>query len=54
MIPCKQLSVTDTLQDCQDKFKNDKPAFLSLLEQHIDLDEIIPITFCDRFYATLG
>ena len=36
MIPYKQLSLTDIFQDCQEKFKNDKPAFLSLLETHID------------------
>jgi len=54
MIPYKQLSVADILQDCQDKFNNDKPAFLALLEQHIDLDEIIPITFRNHFYASTG
>jgi len=54
MIPYKQLSVADILQDCQEKFENDKPAFLSLLEQHIDLDEIIPITFRNHFYASTG
>ncbi len=36
MIPYKQLSLTDVFQDCQDKFDNDKPVFLSLLEQHIE------------------
>lgn len=35
-------------------FEIDKPAFLSLLEQHIDLDEIIPITFRNHFYASTG
>ena len=54
MIPYKQLSLADIFQDCQDKFDNDKPAFLSLLEQHIDLDEIIPITFRNHFYASTG
>ena len=54
MIPYKQLSVADFFEDCQDKFNNDKPAFLSLLEQHIDLDEIIPITFRNHFYASTG
>ena len=38
MIPYKQLSVTDILQDCQDNFENDKPAFLALLEHPIDFD----------------
>ena len=54
MIPYKQLSVADIFQDCQDKFDNDKPAFLSLLENHINLDEIIPVTFYNHFYASTG
>ena len=54
MIPYKQLSVADIFQDCQDKFDNDKPAFLSLLENHIDLDEIIPVTFYNHFYTSTG
>lgn len=54
MIPYKHLSVADIFQDCQDKFDNDKPAFLSLLKQHINLDVIIPITFPNHFYASTG
>ena len=54
MIPYKQLSLADIFADCQDKFENDKPAFLSLLEKHIDLDDIIPITFRNHFYASTG
>jgi len=54
MIPYKQLSVADFFQDCQDKFYNDKPAFLSLLENHIDLDEMIPFSFYNHFYASTG
>jgi NADPH-dependent glutamate synthase beta subunit-like oxidoreductase len=42
------------IQDCQNKFDNDKPAFLSLLEQHIDIDEIDSITFRNHFYASAG
>ena len=38
MIPYKQLSLADIFSDCQEKFENDKPAFLSLLETHIDID----------------
>ena len=45
MIPYKQLSLEEVFQDCLEKFENDKPAFLSLLEQHIDLDEMIPASF---------
>ena len=54
MIPYKQLSLADIFQDCQNKFDNDKPAFLSLLETHIDIDEFIPISFRNHFYASPG
>ena len=54
MIPHKQLSLADIFSDCQEKFENDKPAFLSLLETHIDIDEIIPISFRNHFYASTG
>lgn len=54
MIPYKQLSLNDIFQDCQNKFENDKPTFLSLLEQHINLDDIIPVTFYNHFYASTG
>ena len=53
MIPYKQLSLADIFRDCQNKFDNGKPAFLSLLEQHIDLDKIIPAAFYSHFYALL-
>ena len=52
MITYKQLSLAEIFEDCQNKFDNDKPAFLSLLETHIDLDEIIPITFRNHFYVS--
>lgn len=52
MITHKQLSLAEIIEDCQNEFNNDKPAFLSLFETHIDLDEIIPITFRNHFYAT--
>ena len=54
MIPYKQLSLADIYSDCQDKFENDKPEFLTLLETHIDIDEIIPISFKKHFYASTG
>ena len=54
MIPYKQLSLADIFQDCQNNFDNDKPAFLSLLETHIDIDEFIPISFRNHFYASTG
>ena len=54
MIPYKQLSLADIFSDCQNKFDSDKPAFLSLLETHIDIDEFIPISFRNHFYASTG
>lgn len=54
MIPYIQLSVADFFRDCQTIFEVDKPQFLSLLQQHIDLDEIIPIIFRNHFYASTG
>ena len=54
MIPYKQLSLANIFTDCQEKFENDKPAFLSLLENHIDIDEVIPISFRNHFYASTG
>ena len=54
MIPYKQLSLADIFSDCQNKFENDKPAFLSLLENHIDMDEMIPISFRNHFHASTG
>ena len=54
MIPYKQLSLAEIFTDCQEIFENDKPAFLSLLETNIDIDEIIPISFRNHFYASTG
>lgn len=54
MIPHKPLSLTDIFQDCQNKFDDDKPAFLSLLRIHIDMDEMIPLSFRNHFYVSTG
>ena len=53
MIPHKQLSWANIFEDCQTIFEEDKPQFLTLLEQHIDMNEIIPITFRNHFYASM-
>ena len=45
MVTYNQLSLADVFADCQEICDSDKPAFLSLLEKHIDLDEIIPASF---------
>ena len=54
MLPYKQLSLTDIFTDCQNIFENDKPTFLSLLENNINLNEFIPHSFYDHFYAYTG
>lgn len=50
-IPYNQLSLADIFSDCQDIYDSVKPRFLSLLQQHIDLEEIVPASFRKRFYA---
>ena len=54
MIPYKQLSLADFFTDCQNKFDNDKCEFLELLENTIDLDEIVPVSFISHFHAATG
>ena len=54
MIPHKQLSLADIFSNCQNIFDSDKPKFLSLLEQHINLDEIVPISFRIHFRVWTG
>jgi hypothetical protein len=54
MIPQKQLSLADIFEDCQKIYDSDKPQFLTLLENHIDLDSIIPLSFINHFYASTG
>lgn len=54
MIPYNQLSLADIFSNCQDIYESDKPEFLSLLQSHIDLNEIVPASFPKRFYASTG
>ena len=54
MIPQKQLSLADIFEDCKNIHDSDKPQFLSLLEKHINLDEIIPTSFFNHYYAATG
>ena len=44
----------DTFSNCQNIFENDKPEFLSLLEQHINLDELVPVSFHHHFHLGIG
>ena len=52
MLPYNQLCVADIFEDYQTILKDDKPLFLSLLEQHSDLDETIPFSFYNHFYSS--
>lgn len=54
MIPYKQLSLADIFSDCQEKFDIDKPAFLELLKQHLDINEFISASFINHYYASTG
>jgi hypothetical protein len=51
MIPYKQLKLADVFEECQEIFDSDKSRFLSLLENHIDLDSIIPVSFRNHYYG---
>lgn len=54
MITYKQLSLTQIFSDCTEKFDTDKYKFLSLLENNLDLDEFISISFRNHYYAATG
>ncbi|MBV4422110.1 transposase [Clostridium tyrobutyricum] len=54
MITYKQLSLADIFSDCKEKFENNKPQFLSLLENTINLDDLVPVSFINHFYASTG
>lgn len=54
MIPQKQLTLVDIFEDCKDIYESDKPQFLTLLKNHIDLDEIIPVSFYNHYYSSTG
>ena len=49
MITYKQLTLAEIFEDCQNKFDNDKYQFLSLLDEAINLDEIVPLSFVALF-----
>lgn len=49
-----QISLNETFSDCQDMFLDDAPTFFTLLNEHFDLSEFIPIEFYSSFYKSLG
>lgn len=54
MITLKQLTLAEVFEDCQNKFNNDKYQFLILLDEAINLDEIVPVSFVSHFHARTG
>jgi transposase (fragment) len=46
--------LADIFEDCKDIFESDKPQFLTLLKNHIDIDEFISISFYNHYYAATG
>ncbi len=54
MITYNQLELVDVFKECQDFFETDKPQFLKLLEENVDLETLIPRTFSQHYYAHTG
>jgi hypothetical protein len=54
MVRPKQLSLNDIYADCLESFENDKPKFLSMLEEHLDIDALIPWSFKRNFRNHTG
>ena len=54
MITYKQLTLAEIFEDCQNKFSNDKCQFLTLFDEAINLDEIVPVSFISHFHAHTG
>lgn len=54
MITHKQLTLAEVFEDCQNNFDNDKYHFLSLLDDSINLDEMVPVSFVSHFHARTG
>lgn len=54
IISQKQLSMSEIFSDCKEKFENDKHQFLSLLENTINLNKYIPISFRESYYSSTG
>lgn len=50
----KQLSLNDIFTDCLESFTNDKPRFFTLLNENLNLDSLIPVTFWYHFYQHEG
>lgn len=54
ILPQNQLSLAEIYSECSTIFETDKHQFLSLLEENINLDDYIPRTFFNNYYASTG
>lgn len=44
--------MAEIFEDCQNKFDNDKYQFLALLDETINFDEIVTVSFVTHFHAS--
>jgi len=49
-----QTSLIETFSDCQDMLLDSKTTFFQLVEEHIDLNEFIPLAFYTAFHKGIG
>ena len=54
MIPYHQITLADVFTETQEIFESDKPEFLRLLENTIDLYEVVPVSFRNHYYSWTG
>ena len=50
----KPVKLSIIFEEYLEFFDNDKPKFLSMLEQHLDIDSLIPLNFSMHFYKGTG
>ena len=48
------MSLGDVYDECKDLAKNNKPKFIELLEKHLNLSDLIPLTFHVSYYSHYG
>lgn len=50
----KQISLCDIYDDVKSFFEDDKPKFIKLFDSFINFSELIPSSFYDHYYSSLG
>lgn len=49
-----QLNLSDIYSECSELFAEQRPEFLNIMEQYLDIDKYIPYQFKRAFYADTG